>query len=43
VDFVKFAGDDHYLEFAGTRIQLLREVESFLAAHIGAAAEDPPR
>lgn len=41
VEFVKLAGEDHYLEFADTRIQLLREVEKFLGAHIGAAAPKP--
>ena len=38
VEFVTLKGDDHYLEVAATRIQLLKEVERFLAAHIG----DPP-
>jgi dipeptidyl aminopeptidase/acylaminoacyl peptidase len=41
VEFVKLAGEDHYLEFADTRIQLLREVEKFLGAHIGNAAPKP--
>lgn len=35
VTFVKLEGDDHYLEYSKTRIQLLTEIESFLAAHIG--------
>jgi acetyl esterase/lipase len=35
VEFVKLDGDDHYLEFAATRTQLLKEVERFLKAHIG--------
>jgi acetyl esterase/lipase len=35
VEFVKLEGDDHYLEFADTRIKLLKEIERFLAAHIG--------
>lgn len=35
VEFVTLEGDDHYLEFPQTRIQLLKEVERFLAAHIG--------
>lgn len=35
VEFVKLDGDDHYLEFAATRTQLLTEIERFLKAHIG--------
>ncbi len=35
VEFVKLSGDDHYLTQQDTRIQLLKEVERFLAAHIG--------
>ena len=35
VEFIRLQGDDHYMEFAGTRMQLLKEVERFLAAHIG--------
>ena len=35
VEFVTLEGDDHHLEFAATRIQLLKDVERFLAAHIG--------
>jgi dipeptidyl aminopeptidase/acylaminoacyl peptidase len=35
VEFVKLQGDDHYMEFASTRIQLLKEVDRFLASHIG--------
>lgn len=35
VEFVKLDGDDHYLEYADSRIKLLKEVERFLAAHIG--------
>jgi dipeptidyl aminopeptidase/acylaminoacyl peptidase len=38
VEFVRLAGDDHYLEFADTRIELLKKVEAFLAAHIGSQA-----
>jgi acetyl esterase/lipase len=38
VEFVKLEGDDHYLEFGPTRVQLLKEIERFLAAHIGDAA-----
>lgn len=41
VEFVTLQGDDHYLEFADTRIQLLKEVEKFLAAHIGDSASKP--
>jgi dipeptidyl aminopeptidase/acylaminoacyl peptidase len=39
VEFVTLPGDDHYLEFADTRIALLRKVDAFLAAHIGGAAD----
>jgi dipeptidyl aminopeptidase/acylaminoacyl peptidase len=35
VEFVTLQGEDHYLEFGDTRTQLLKEVERFLAAHIG--------
>ena len=35
VEFVTLAGDDHYLEFGDTRIQMLKAIETFLAAHIG--------
>jgi dipeptidyl aminopeptidase/acylaminoacyl peptidase len=35
VEFVRLAGDDHHLDYAATRIQLLKEIERFLAAHIG--------
>jgi dipeptidyl aminopeptidase/acylaminoacyl peptidase len=35
VEFVQLDGDDHYLTLAATRIQLLKEVEKFLSAHIG--------
>ena len=34
VEFVRLAGDDHYLELADARIKLLKEVERFLAAHL---------
>lgn len=37
VRFVELRGDDHYLSDAETRIQMLRELETFLAAHLGAA------
>jgi len=35
VEFVTLEGDDHYLEFAETRIKLLNEIDRFLGAHIG--------
>jgi dipeptidyl aminopeptidase/acylaminoacyl peptidase len=35
VEFVRLAGDDHNLQLAPARIQLLKEVDRFLAAHIG--------
>jgi dipeptidyl aminopeptidase/acylaminoacyl peptidase len=35
VEFVTLEGDDHYLEYGDTRIKLLKEIERFLAAHIG--------
>ena len=35
VQFIRFAGEDHYLDFADTRIRMLKELEKFLAAHIG--------
>ncbi len=35
VQFVTLAGDDHYLSLGGTRIRLLKEIDRFLAAHIG--------
>jgi dipeptidyl aminopeptidase/acylaminoacyl peptidase len=36
VDFIRFKGDeDHYLERADTRIQMLTEIEKFLAKNIG--------
>jgi dipeptidyl aminopeptidase/acylaminoacyl peptidase len=40
VEFDVFPGDDHYLEFADTRIALLKKVEAFLDAHIGDAAQN---
>jgi dipeptidyl aminopeptidase/acylaminoacyl peptidase len=33
VRFVELRGDDHYLSDAPTRIQMLRELETFLAQH----------
>ena len=35
VRFVELRGDDHWLSDATTRIQMLRELETFLAANIG--------
>jgi dipeptidyl aminopeptidase/acylaminoacyl peptidase len=35
VQFIRFPGEDHYLDFADTRIRMLKELEKFLAAHIG--------
>lgn len=35
VRFVRFAGEDHYLNLAETRIRMLSELEAFLAANIG--------
>jgi len=35
VQFVKMGGDDHQLSYAKTRIQMLTELEKFLAANIG--------
>ncbi|MBX3561067.1 MAG: S9 family peptidase [Sphingomonas sp.] len=36
VRFVELRGDDHWLSDAETRIQMLRELEEFLAANLGA-------
>ncbi|MEQ1619533.1 MAG: prolyl oligopeptidase family serine peptidase [Terricaulis sp.] len=38
VRFVELRGDDHWLSDAATRIQMLRELEAFLAQHLGAPA-----
>ena len=35
VTFVRFKGEDHYLNTADTRIAVLKELEKFLAANIG--------
>ena len=35
VQFLKLAGDDHDLRQSATRIQMLKAIEPFLAAHIG--------
>jgi dipeptidyl aminopeptidase/acylaminoacyl peptidase len=37
VRFVELRGDDHWLSDAPTRIQVLREIETFLAQHLGAS------
>ena len=39
VRFVRFPGEDHYFTFADTRIRMLKELESFLAANIGVGAQ----
>lgn len=39
VRFVELRGDDHYLSDAETRIATLRELEAFLAEHLGPAAQ----
>jgi acetyl esterase/lipase len=36
VRFVELRGDDHWLSSASTRTQMLHEIETFLAEHIGA-------
>lgn len=35
VNFVRIDGDDHYIRQSATRIQVLKEIETFLQAHIG--------
>jgi dipeptidyl aminopeptidase/acylaminoacyl peptidase len=35
VELIKLEGDDHYLHQSTTRIQMLKAIETFLAAHIG--------
>ena len=35
VEFIHFQGEDHYLERADTRIQMLTEIEKFLTKNIG--------
>jgi dipeptidyl aminopeptidase/acylaminoacyl peptidase len=37
-EFVTLQGEDHWLSSSATRVRLLREVERFLAANLGAAA-----
>lgn len=41
VRFVELRGDDHWLSDAPTRIQMLREIETFLAQHLSQAAPAP--
>lgn len=41
VRFVELRGDDHWLSDAPTRIQMLRELEGFLAQHLGNAPPTP--
>jgi dipeptidyl aminopeptidase/acylaminoacyl peptidase len=38
VRFVELSGDDHWLSDASTRLQMLRELEAFLAQHLGTPA-----
>jgi hypothetical protein len=35
VSFVTREGDDHYLDLGTTRVELIREIEAFLAANLG--------
>ncbi|MES1156424.1 MAG: S9 family peptidase [Alphaproteobacteria bacterium] len=42
VRYVELQGDDHYLSDASTRIQTLRELETFLAANLTTTAEAAP-
>jgi dipeptidyl aminopeptidase/acylaminoacyl peptidase len=35
VQFIRMNGDDHYLSYAPTRIQMLTELDKFMAANIG--------
>ena len=35
VQFIRIEGEDHYLNFAATRIQMLKELEAFLKKNIG--------
>ena len=35
VEFIRIAGEDHYLNFAATRIRMLKELEAFLKKNIG--------
>jgi dipeptidyl aminopeptidase/acylaminoacyl peptidase len=39
VRFVELRGDDHWLSDAPTRTQMLRELETFLAANLGRGAQ----
>lgn len=42
VRFVELKGDDHWLSAASTRTQMLREIETFLAEHLGRGASPSP-
>jgi dipeptidyl aminopeptidase/acylaminoacyl peptidase len=42
VQYVELHNDDHWLSDADTRIQMLRELETFLARNIGPQATPPP-
>jgi len=35
VQFIRFAGEDHYRNLADTRIRVLKETEAFLKKYIG--------
>ncbi len=35
VEFIRFAGEDHYMNLADTRIRVLKETEQFLKKNIG--------
>jgi dipeptidyl aminopeptidase/acylaminoacyl peptidase len=35
VTFIRVTGEDHYLNFADTRIRMLKELEAFLKKNIG--------
>jgi dipeptidyl aminopeptidase/acylaminoacyl peptidase len=44
VRYIEMVGDDHWLSNADTRTQMLRELETFLAASMsGGVAEGPDR
>lgn len=42
VRFVELRGDDHWISDSSTRQQVMREMETFLAQHLGAAPAQPP-
>lgn len=41
VRYVEMKGDDHWLSAATTRTQMLKEIEVFLAEHLGAGVQAP--